>query len=51
MLRYVPRCLIEGLEEEELNLKKKIAFKDFGMLIDSNNYAALYAQENRIMIQ
>lgn len=51
VLLYVPGSLVEWVEEEELNLKKKMAFKDFGILIDSNNYAALNAQENRIMIQ
>lgn len=51
ILLYVPNALISNIDDNELILKKREAFSDFAILIDSNNYLALNPQESRIMIQ
>ena len=48
---YIPKNLSAGLSNEELNKIKRSSFKEFAILIDSNNYASNLVQEQRILIQ
>lgn len=48
---YIPKNLALEFTNDEINKIKKTAFKDFSILIDSNNYANTLAQEQRILIQ
>lgn len=48
---YIPKNLALEFTNDEINKIKKAAFKDFSILIDSNNYANTLAQEQRILIQ
>jgi len=48
---YIPKNLSFHFSEDEINKIKKSSFKDFAILIDSNNYSNTLAQEQRILIQ